>query len=474
MRARWARGFCLLFFAARCMILHYFKKLSMYEDIVTIDLEATGSTNVNADLAADHSERREGPLALERINAAMENTLKLQASLSNLRYSSASVCRTMVDDMFIGLADLRRFVTEANAGDTAAAAKIPGVIQALKESLNFEELLKGNRGYMKGGERVYAGYIYETIAGLSSSFNSVSEAVLPLTEGAEVASVRYGVRSQLNAIGGYNFNTKEGIKNFAEKITQVQPVITVEETKPLPLNINWDLSAKKEATLDPAPFTAFEEAWFKSETLAPASATAAPTKARAGFFSRVMSTLGGLAESVTRRLPQLGGAAALALAACGPTTSFEEIPTAPEPLPSIPAATVPSIAPAAPADWNISDTRDITHAVRSALMNKCGMTRAQAISIEGTIVHDALVTNTDDLKNAVGAKKASDTDGKWLTAVTTDEARYGNTIPNDYAQVQGDVGHSRLVGAHNVSAESVSNMAYSALPVFSTYTCPSF
>ncbi len=102
------------------------------------------------------------------------------------------------------------------------------------------------------------------------------------------------------------------------------------------------------------------------------------------------------------------------------------------------------------------------------------MTRAEAITIEGTFVHNALIKNTDDLNTAVGAKKDSDTDGKWLTAVTTDEARYGNTIPNDYAGVQGDVSNARLVGAHNLSAESVGNMAYSALPVFSTYTCPSF
>lgn len=472
----------MLFFPDRHMIVHYFNKMSMYDTTLAIDLtDLPGSVEVNADVPAELSERREGQVALERINAAIENTLKLQAFLNTLRYSGASKCRMMADDVFIGLADLRRMVTAANAGDTVAAAQIPGLMEAFKESLNFSELLKGNRGYMKDGERVYAAYIYKTIDRLSKTFDSVSEAVLPLSEAAEVQSVRLKVRTQLDAVGDFKFNTKEGIKSFAQTGVQTyQPVVTVEEPKPLPFNLDWNVSATGKAHIEPAPFTQLESDWFKKEVQAPAEGTKdAPSTARQGFFSRMMSALGDMAGSVTRRLPRFGGAAVLALAACGepaePTTTFETLPPAPSviapqipPIPAAPAATNPT------EDWNISDTRDITHAIRSALMNKCGMTRAEAITIEGTFVHNALIKNTDDLNTAVGAKKDSDTDGKWLTAVTTDEARYGNTIPNDYAGVQGDVSNARLVGAHNLSAESVGNMAYSALPVFSTYTCPSF
>ena len=371
--------------------------------------------------------------AAQVVNTGMETALRLQ-KLVNVRgrnSANASACRAMVDDYFIGLDDVRQVLKLAKEGDTSATKRIPGILAALQESLDFDTALRSMKGYSKAGEKALPAYVQEVMTGLSGSFDGLCEAVRPFTD---VIEVQMQVRNRVNAIGNYQFHGAKAVE------TPVAPA-----------------------------FNELETSFFEAEP----TENTEPTEVRGSVFNQIIGALGNLANSFKRALPRAALTGVLLSVGC----TEEPAPmTPPAPIkhvaPIVEAPPAPAPAPAP--DWNITDTRDITHAVRSALHDACpSLTKAQLIKEEGKWVHAALVSNTSDLTRVVKHQEAKDTDGTWLGKVSADEMKYGNTIPTDYPGVLASTSATRIAGAHGLNAASVHAQAYTGLPEFSTYTCPS-
>lgn len=404
--------------------------------------------------------------ASQVVNRGMETALRLQ-KLVNVRgrtSANASACRTMLDDYFIGLDDLRSVLKAAQAGDRTASSRIPGILAAIQESLNFETALSSMKGYKKGSETALPAYVQEVMTGLSSSFDGLCEAVRPLSD---VVEVQMQVRNRVNAVGNYKFHGAAAIK--APAVTP-HTLASVEPDPALMVNLDVSNEAPSLKAMEPvgADFDPTESAWFDGET-APAVET--PAKIRGGIFSKIMGVLGGLASSFKRNLPRAAMAGALLAAACGEAVPPE---TTTPPIPRIPT-TVPAAPVAVAEDWKITDTRDVTHAIRSALHDKCpSLTKAELIKTEGPLVHAALVAETEGLTDVIKGQETRDTSGEWLGKVSADEVQYGNTIPSDYPGVLASRQSTRIAGAHGLDSDTVVAYAMSGLPAFDSYTCPTY
>ncbi len=376
--------------------------------------------------------------ALKAADKGMQKALDLAKFITSRGRNSdnAKACQGLVDDCFMGFDDLRRELRAAQAGDTDAIGKIPAILAAIQESMNPETLLTRMKAYSnKSGEKALPNYVYETFSSLGKVFDGIC---VELTGVSDVLDVQLQVRNSIdNALGQYKFH---GVKPV---VAQATPVL-VEE-------------------IEEAPFNDTELAWFNS----PVQERTEPAKASKGFFGRVASVIGDFTASLRRNVPRAIMTGALLSAGC-----VEPVPEETAPAP----AAIPYISNAVPAplapDWEISDLRDITHAVRSALDKKCHLSRADLIKEEGQWVHAALLANTAELTTVVNTRQTDDTTGEWLGKVRADEAQYDNVVPTDYPGVLAKTSLTRIVGAHGLDEAEVSSIAYAGLPEYNTYVCP--
>lgn len=376
--------------------------------------------------------------ALKVSDKGMQDVLKLEKLINDRGRNSdnAKACRGVIQDYFLGLDDLRRTLTEVKEGKVGATEKIPGIMAALQESFNPEALLSKMTAYTNKNtkEKALPNYVYEMVSTLGGLFENLSVEMQGISD---VLDVQLQVRrSVTSALEKYKFHG-------------VQKAAVVAEAD---------------------PFDKEETAWFENEVVP----TSAPTQARKGFMSRITAVLGDLADSVKRTAPRAALAGLmLSLGGCNGCGEDAPVSSVP-PIPVIPTIPVIVPAPVPQADWKISDTRDITHAIRSALAEKCpGLTKAQLIKAEGPLVHDALVAQTSGLTQVVQAQQIVDTDGEWLGKVSADEVQYGNSIPSSYPEVLANTASARITGAHGLDSDTVKAYARSGLPAYSTYTCPS-
>ena len=367
---------------------------------------------------------------------------------------NAAACRALVNDYSIGLDGLRRVLSLVESGDREAVKRIPGIVAAIQESFDFDTILSKMKAYTnkKDKTRALPAYVREVCMGLSGSFNTVFESVRPLSE---VLDVRMQIRDRVSAVGNYQFHgTKEAVVAEAP----IVEVSTVKEPVPVVTRV--------------PDFIPIEDAWFESESAPQAEVQAAS----GGFFEKVMGALGGLASSVASAgrgfLPKAALASVvLSLGGCGESTELNpSLASSAEPIPD--NAGPITDAPVALA-WHISDTRTITHAIRSALLDHCpDSSKAQLIKAEGPMVHKALVAQNDELTQVVKHQATRDANGEWLGKVRTDEARYGNTIATTYPEVLASTASTRIVGAHGLDSAKVEAYARSGLPDYNKYTCP--
>lgn len=385
------------------------------------------------------------------LDASTKSVLALQKLISQRgrRSANANRCFMMVDDFFVGLQDMKMKLDRIEAGDASAASEIPGLLEAFRESLNFDRLLAEMKGYRKGNETALAEYIGTSIEVLSSEFARVSEAVRPLSDALAIEAVSQNVRSQLSAVTGYKFHGKAPNltalnKSVAEPVLApvVEPVVAPRAAEPIPARVE----RQAPSLLDRA----------------------------AAYLSGLQAEFGG---SARRLVPALATGLVLALGGCTPENA-NDASSAPTPpprrvlIPIAEPAPAPVVAPAPTATFTVDSTaKTLWGAIQGAIEDECGLSGGALQRATGERVRVSFEQQKTGFGQLLNGMEAGDSDASRLGAVQEDLRGYGITVPITYAGVRNDgVNSIGNVGAYDMDGNTIVTYAQAAL---SGYTCPS-
>ncbi|MEK9159801.1 MAG: hypothetical protein AAB383_03670 [Patescibacteria group bacterium] len=410
--------------------------------------EETAPAAESAYVDSSYMERAVVP-ALQAADNGMQTALKLEKLINQRGRNSenASLCRTLVNDCFIGFDDLRTVLKEVEAGNPSATKKIPGILASIQEAMNLEALLSQMKAYVnKDKEKALPTYVHETLTELEQVFNGACDGMRGISD---VLDVQLQVRrSMTKALDNYKFH---GVQQASAQPAAVQAAAVV-EAEPVA----------------EAPFSPVETAWFEEATVA----ESAPAQASKGFLARMKAVAGEILGSFGRSLPRAAMVGAMLSVGCGTPEEAPTPPPAPAPLTIKAIPSAPAPAPAPIKKWTIGDSSSIWKAVDSALAEKCpSLTKADRTKKTGTLVHSILVKETSGLTKVIEAQQVKDTESEWLGKVVTDEARYGNEIPGDYPGVLESKGATRIAGAHGLSSVTIVANTLAGLPNYNTYSC---
>lgn len=338
--------------------------------------------------------------------------------------NNALKCQGMVEDYLLGLGDLRGKVERVKNGDRGAAAEIPGLLRAFKESFNFADLLAGMKGYYKGGEKALAEYVKTTMDTLTQSFEEVCESIWPLCDNFEVESISLDVRNQLNAVADYKFHT-----SAAKKPVETS-VVKVPAHAPVP-----------------------------AENV---------TRLRGGVLQRI-------AGVVNKHLPM--AAAASLLLALGTSCDTKDPFGTPPPAPVLEAAPPPlavpvaePAAPAAPTFTAASDASSLWAAIRGAIQTGCSTLDKKTLEKEtGKLVRGSIKAQDAGFTGLVKNMEGQPESGLRLTEVQTDLAKYGVVVAGTFEEVLADKIQTGQVGSYNMDSTLINSYATAALD---GYSCP--
>lgn len=394
-----------------------------------------GNTPVGLEATAD---------AKAVLDASMQAVSGLEKLITQRGRQSLNArrCLTMVNDFSLGLQDMKAKLERIKAGDARAAEEIPGLLEAFRESLNFEALLEEMKGYRKNGTNALAEYIGTTIDVLSEEFNKVSEAVSPLSDALAIEAVSQGVRAQLSAVTGYQFHGKARRTPVAIPLEEAPMVVRPAE------------NAKKVAVSE-APRAALGIVERMAMVLA---------RLRDDYGAAVRGLIPALATGLTLTL---GGCSPAKESAAPPRRTLRVIPAPAEPVAPVPAAVQ------APEAATFSVSADAPHlwgALEGALAQTCQLSgdalkaatwdRVQASFDKDAAGFKAIV---DDMRDRPGAEVR-------LQAIQANLTRYHIKVPGTYAEVlAGDATAIGHVGAYNMDAATIQTYAAAAL---NGYACP--